>query len=191
MRSRRRSPWASSRCAGWRRAWRASFLRKASTWRISSSTAAFAANAAQNRRTVPTACSIPTPSRRAICTCCSSRAARGRGKWSCGRGWKNSERSVGLDELSVGNVPLMLLAADRARDADRLRLDAQQRFQLGPDAGVDVAPGVRTQEMELFHWETPRRSPDDNYGPEPGLQYGAHASSQRMRPFVTPAFFRN
>ena len=28
MRNRRRSPWASSRCAGWRKAWRASFRRK-------------------------------------------------------------------------------------------------------------------------------------------------------------------
>ena len=43
MRSRRPSPWASSRCAAWRKAWRANWRRKASMSRISSSTAASAA----------------------------------------------------------------------------------------------------------------------------------------------------
>ena len=43
IRSRRRSRWASSRCAAWPRAWRANCRRRASISRISSSTAASAA----------------------------------------------------------------------------------------------------------------------------------------------------
>jgi NAD(P)-dependent dehydrogenase (short-subunit alcohol dehydrogenase family) len=38
------------------------------------------------RRTSPTACSTRTPSRRAICICCSSHAAPGPGRSNCGRG---------------------------------------------------------------------------------------------------------
>ena len=45
IRNRRRSRWASSRCAAWPRAWRANCRRRAFTSRISSSTAAFAAPA--------------------------------------------------------------------------------------------------------------------------------------------------
>ena len=40
--------------------------------------------------TSPTRCSIRTRSRRAICTCCSSRAARGRRRSNCVRGWRIS-----------------------------------------------------------------------------------------------------
>ena len=59
-RSRRRSRWASSRCAGSRRAWRANCRRRASMSRISSSTAASAARRARNPPTGRTRCSIPT-----------------------------------------------------------------------------------------------------------------------------------
>ena len=44
------------------------------------------------RPTSPTACSIPTPSRRAICICCNSRAAPGPGRSSCAHGWKGFDR---------------------------------------------------------------------------------------------------
>ncbi len=47
--------------------------------------------AARSRRTSRTRCSIPTRSRRAICTCCISRAAPGPGRWNCGRGSRSSE----------------------------------------------------------------------------------------------------
>ena len=42
-------------------------------------------------RTSPTACSIPTRSRRAICTSSISRAASGRPRSSCGPGWSGSK----------------------------------------------------------------------------------------------------
>ena len=61
MRNRRRSRWASSRCAGWRRAWRANCRRRASTSRISSSTAASAAPRAPSPPTGRIRCSIPMP----------------------------------------------------------------------------------------------------------------------------------
>ena len=53
-------------CAGWRKAWRANCRRRASTSRISSSTAASRARAGRAGRTSRTHCSIPTRSRRAI-----------------------------------------------------------------------------------------------------------------------------
>ena len=51
IRIRRRSRWASSRCAGWRRAWRGSCRRRACMWRISSSTAGSAARPGRTRTT--------------------------------------------------------------------------------------------------------------------------------------------
>ena len=54
------------------------------------------ARRAEPIRTSPTRCSIPTPSPRATCTCCNSRAAPGRTSSNCGRGWKNSERSPAM-----------------------------------------------------------------------------------------------
>ena len=50
------------------------------------------------RRSRPTSrirCSIPTPSRRPICTSCSSRAAPGPGRSSCGPGWRSSSQDFG------------------------------------------------------------------------------------------------
>ena len=44
-----------------------------------------------SRRTSPTACSIPTPLRRVISISCSSIAAPGPGKSSCGPGWSGFE----------------------------------------------------------------------------------------------------
>ena len=41
-----------------------------------------------HRRTSRMRCSIPTRSRKAICTCCSSRAAPGPLSWKCGPGWR-------------------------------------------------------------------------------------------------------
>ena len=101
MRSRRRSPWASSRCAAWRRAWRANCRRRASTSRISSSTAASAASAARCRPTSRTRCSIPTPSPQATCTSCSSRAAPGRRNSNCGPGWRSSKPSANKPDHDV------------------------------------------------------------------------------------------
>ena len=65
----------------------------ASMWRISSSTAASGVTVARHRRTSPMRCSIPTRSRKAICTCCSSRAAPGPSSWKCGPGWRVFRRS--------------------------------------------------------------------------------------------------
>ena len=68
--------------------------RRASMSPTSSSTAASAAarrpEAAGPR---PTACSIPTRSRDLSRTCCSSRAAPGPGRSSCGPGWSGSKAS--------------------------------------------------------------------------------------------------
>ena len=75
--------------------------RRASTSPMSSSTAASAARGVPIRPTSPTACSIPTPSRRAICTSCSSRAAPGPGRSSCGPGWRGSKAS----KSSLGRRP--------------------------------------------------------------------------------------
>ncbi len=50
-----------------------------------------AVKAGRFRRTGRIACSTPTPSRRPISICCSSRAAHGRGKLSCGLGLRSSE----------------------------------------------------------------------------------------------------
>ena len=66
---RRRSRWASSRCAGSPRAWRASSRRRASTSRISSSTAASASPAAASRPTSPTRMLDPGCDRRQLSAC--------------------------------------------------------------------------------------------------------------------------
>ena len=60
IRNRRRSRWASSRCAGSPRAWRANCRRREFMWRISSSTAASAARRVRSLPTGRTRCSIPT-----------------------------------------------------------------------------------------------------------------------------------
>ena len=70
---------------------RAGSVRSAFTWRISSSTAESRARAGRNRRIAMPACWTRMPSRRAICTCCISRTARGRPSWSCGHGSSRSD----------------------------------------------------------------------------------------------------
>ena len=65
------------------------------------STAASAATGGPIRRTSPTACSIPTPLRRAICICCNSRAAPGPGRSSCGHGSKSFNGLKSFDGLRI------------------------------------------------------------------------------------------
>src|SRR5258706_13666981 len=60
--------------------------------RTSSSTAASKARAGRARPTIRTACLIPMLSPAPTCTSSISPAAPGRGRSSCGRGWRNSER---------------------------------------------------------------------------------------------------
>src|SRR6266481_5851997 len=93
MRNRRRSRWASSRCAASPRAWHANCRRRASTSRISSSQAAFAALFAKKTRNGRIRRWIPTRSRKDIGAYCSSRAAPGACSWKCGRGWRSFEAS--------------------------------------------------------------------------------------------------
>jgi hypothetical protein len=68
------------------KAWRASSRRKASMWRISSSTERSEILAEPSHPTSPTRCSTRMRLPKVTCRSCDSHAALGRGKSSCGRG---------------------------------------------------------------------------------------------------------
>src|SRR5438034_5856604 len=98
MRTRRPSRWASSRCAASRKAWRASWRRKASTSPISSSTAGSARRRRirARMRGARTACCCPTRSPGTTFTCTASTAARGRGSSNFVPGWSDSEMRTNM-----------------------------------------------------------------------------------------------
>src|SRR5437763_11264718 len=91
-RARPPSRWANSRCAAWRRAWRARCSRKTS---MSATSSLMAGSAGPATRAAPIAapmrCSIPTRSPTAISTCIASSAAPGLGKSGCAPGSRRSE----------------------------------------------------------------------------------------------------
>src|SRR5499433_892809 len=142
--SRRPSPWASSRCAASRRAWRASYRRRASTSLTSWSTAASGARAGPTRPTLPTARSIPTPSPRATCTSSTSRAAPGRGRSSCGRGWRNSEAARVVSDRKERTmtdkvtIPALLQMKRDGRKSVGVVAWDYQIARIADRAGVDI-----------------------------------------------------
>ena len=94
------SRWASSRCAAWRRAPRASWRRKGIHVAHFVIDGGVRSARRPDRATGRTARSIPTTSPRPISKSCASRAAPGHGKWSCGPGWRISEAAK-LSQISV------------------------------------------------------------------------------------------
>src|SRR5262249_27090886 len=135
--------------AGWRwaasrRAWRASCRRRASTSLTSWSTAASGARTGPTRPTLPTARSIPTPSPRATCTSSISPAAPGRGRSSCGRGWRNSElcasRILGKEGIMAAKVTipaLLQMKRDGRKSVGVVAWD-YQIARIADRAGVDI-----------------------------------------------------
>ncbi len=134
----------SSRCAASLRAWRASCRRRASTWPTSWSTAASGARAGPTRPTLPTARSIPTPSPRATCTSSISPAAPGRGRSSCGRGWRNSDTArvaSGRKERTMTakvTIPALLQMKRDGRKSVGVVAWDYQIARIADRAGVDI-----------------------------------------------------
>lgn len=91
------SPWGSSPCAGWRKAWRASSIPKAYISAISSLTAAFATppdRSALILRAIPIPCSTLRRSLTTICISSINPGQAGPGRSNSDPGWKHSELTI-------------------------------------------------------------------------------------------------
>src|SRR2546426_6050124 len=124
MRTRRPSRWANSGGAAARKAWRASWRRKASTSRISSSTAGSARRRKIRAlmRGARTACCCPTRSPRTTFTCTASTAARGRGSSNFVPGSSGFEMSTNMRHLLAAILLFPCLALAQAYPSKPVRV---------------------------------------------------------------------